>query len=144
MQEEIEKQEEVARVYRISEELQRRGHLVTYGGQIFQAVQLLQSDAELRRKMQERFRYILVDEFQDTNIAQIELLWLLSEDHRNIFVVGDHNQAIYRFRGASFGSFRIRGAILRRAAGRYGHRASMVKLGINYRSTPNILRAPAR
>src|SRR5207253_9431173 len=51
--------------------------------------------------------YILVDEFQDTNIAQLELLWLLGGEHRNIVAVGDDDQAIYRFRGASFGSFTI-------------------------------------
>jgi ATP-dependent DNA helicase UvrD/PcrA len=138
---EIGKQEEVARVYRISEELQRRGNLVTYGGQILQAVHLLGQDQELRRQWQQRYRYILVDEFQDTNIAQLELLWLLASGHRNIFVVGDHNQAIYRFRGASFGSFSI---FARRFCGlqlddeRIEQR--LVKLGRNYRSTPNILR----
>ena len=57
--------------------------------------------------MHEQFRYILVDEFQDTNIAQLELLWLLAGDRRNIMAVGDHDQAIYRFRGASYGSFTI-------------------------------------
>ena len=48
-----------------------------------------------------------MDEFQDTNIAQLELLHLLSHDSRNIVVVGDNDQAIYRFRGASFGSFKL-------------------------------------
>ena len=54
-----------------------------------------------------RYQYILVDEFQDTNIAQLELLWLLGGERPNLVVVGDHRQAIYRFRGASFGSFTI-------------------------------------
>ena len=57
--------------------------------------------------MREQYRYILVDEFQDTNIAQLELLWLLAGGRRNIVAVGDDDQAIYRFRGASFGSFTI-------------------------------------
>jgi len=57
--------------------------------------------------LQERFKHILVDEFQDTNIAQLELLHLLSGERRNIVVVGDNDQAIYRFRGASFGSFKL-------------------------------------
>src|SRR5262249_22303353 len=60
-----------------------------------------------RRQLQERFRHILVDEFQDTNIAQLELLHLLAAKPRNLVVVGDNDQAIYRFRGASFGSFKI-------------------------------------
>ena len=65
--------------------------------------------------MRDQYRYILVDEFQDTNIAQLELLWLLAGDRRNIMAVGDHDQAIYRFRGASFGSFTIfLEAVLRR------------------------------
>ena len=59
------------------------------------------------RAQRARFRYILVDEFQDTNVAQIELLWRLAGEHRNIVAVGDNAQAIYRFRGASFGSFTI-------------------------------------
>ncbi len=61
----------------------------------------------LRASCAQRFRYILVDEFQDTNVAQIELLWRLAGGHRNIVAVGDNAQAIYRFRGASFGSFTI-------------------------------------
>ena len=72
-----------------------------------QAVQLLRRDAALLERLREQYRYILVDEFQDTNIAQLELLWLLAGDRRNIVAVGDDDQAIYRFRGASFGSFTI-------------------------------------
>ena len=68
---------------------------------------MLRTDAELLARMRDQYRYILVDEFQDTNIAQLELLWLLAGERRNIFVVGDDDQAIYRFRGASFGSFTI-------------------------------------
>ncbi len=60
-----------------------------------------------RPRVRERYRYMLVDEFQDTNVAQIELLWRLAGGHRNIVAVGDNAQAIYRFRGASFGSFTI-------------------------------------
>ena len=64
-------------------------------------------DEALRETLRARYRYILVDEFQDTNIAQLELLWLLGGERPNLVVVGDHRQAIYRFRGASFGSFTI-------------------------------------
>ena len=90
-----------------------------------------------RRSCATRFRYILVDEFQDTNVAQIELLWRLAGDHRNIVAVGDNAQAIYRFRGASFGSFTI---FLERFAGvpRGDRRAAarfMQPLVDNYRST---------
>ncbi len=91
----------------MSERLLRERNLYTFGAQLLQAVQLLRSDADLLARMREQYRYILVDEFQDTNIAQLELLWLLAGDRRNILAVGDDDQAIYRFRGASFGSFTI-------------------------------------
>ncbi len=93
--------------------------------------------------MREQYRYILVDEFQDTNIAQLELLWLLAGERRNIFVVGDDDQAIYRFRGASFGSFTI---FLERFCGvgdsklTAGKNKHLVSLSQNYRSTQRILR----
>ena len=93
--------------------------------------------------MHEQYRYILVDEFQDTNIAQLELLWLLAGERRNIVAVGDDDQAIYRFRGASFGSFTI---FLKRFCGvsdaKLGPAAKkfLVSLSQNYRSTQRILR----
>lgn len=133
-------QQELARAYSASEDLLREKKCVSFGSLITGAVELLQKDHALREKLQQRYRYILVDEFQDTNIAQIELLNLLCAEPRNIFVVGDNDQAIYRFRGASFGSFSIfekRFAGLRDSddPGRY-----RVTLTENYRSTPNILR----
>src|ERR1700722_8863933 len=145
--EEIARQEELARVYRVSERLLREANQITFSGQLLQAVQRLQSDPELLEKLRARYRYVLVDEFQDTNIVQIELLWLLAGGHRNIVAVGDHPQAIYRFRGASFGSFTIfleRFANVKAAeraigaiAGEAG--APLVSLTRNYRSTERIL-----
>ena len=141
-EQEVAKQEELARVYRVSEQLLRERSLHTFGAQLLQAVHALQKDEALLNQMREQFRYILVDEFQDTNIAQLELLWLLAGGHRNIMVVGDHNQAIYRFRGASYGSFTI---FLKRfcgvantptAAAKNRH---IVSLAQNYRSTKRIL-----
>ncbi|MGA7091861.1 MAG: ATP-dependent DNA helicase [Candidatus Acidiferrales bacterium] len=135
--------EELARVYRASDRLLRDRNLFTFGAQLLQSVELLRSDAALLRQLREQFRYILVDEFQDTNIAQLELLWLLAEDHRNILVVGDDDQAIYRFRGASFGSFTI---FLKRFCGvrepKLGPAVHkfLVSLSQNYRSTQKILR----
>jgi DNA helicase-2/ATP-dependent DNA helicase PcrA len=142
-EEELAKQEELARVYRVSERLLRERNLCTFGAQLLQAVELLQSDAELRGRLRAQYRYILVDEFQDTNIAQLELLWLLAADSRNILAVGDDDQAIYRFRGASFGSFTIflerfcgaGGALAKAAAAK-----AIVSLSQNYRSTRRILR----
>ncbi len=81
-----------------------------------------------------------MDEFQDTNIAQIELLNLLCAEPRNIFVVGDNDQAIYRFRGASFASFAIFEKRFARLKDEDDPSRYRVTLTENYRSTPNILR----
>ena len=98
---------EIARAYSASEEILREKRATAVNGLISEAVALLRNDSKRRAKLQERFKHILVDEFQDTNIAQLELLHLLTSDSCNIVVVGDNDQAIYRFRGASFGSFTI-------------------------------------
>jgi DNA helicase-2/ATP-dependent DNA helicase PcrA len=138
----VARQEELARVYRVSERLLRERNLSTFGAQLLQAAELLRGDTALLQRMREQFRYILVDEFQDTNIAQLELLWLLAEDRRNIMAVGDHNQAIYRFRGASYGSFTI---FLQRFCGirepKLGPatKKHLATLSQNYRSTKRIL-----
>src|SRR5205814_491440 len=100
-------QQELARAYRASEELLREKKRVSFGSLITGAVGLLERDTQLREALQNKYRYILVDEFQDTNIAQLRLLELLAGPARNIVAVGDNDQAIYRFRGASFGSFKL-------------------------------------
>lgn len=142
IQEEIvAREEELARAYRVSEQLLRERKMVTFGAMQMQAVQLLRSDTAMLERLRERYRYILVDEFQDTNIAQLELLELLMNDKRNLFVVGDHNQAIYRFRGASFASLkqfltRFCGVSLTTPETDWPR----VHLTQNYRSTKRILR----
>ena len=139
-EENLARQEEVARAYRISERLQREKNLVTFGGQLMQAVQILQRDKERLERLREQYRYVLVDEFQDTNIAQLELLWLLAGEHHNIVAVGDDNQAIYRFRGASFGSFTIFFERFCEAAkGARAEGLPLKSLTQNYRSTKRIL-----
>ena len=133
-------QQELARAYRASEELLREKKRVSFGSLITGAVGLLERDRELRETLQKKYRYILVDEFQDTNIAQLRLLELLAAPTKNIVAVGDDDQAIYRFRGASFGSFKL---FLERFAGwKQGQDSTpfRVTLTENYRSTPNILR----
>jgi DNA helicase-2/ATP-dependent DNA helicase PcrA len=133
-------QQEIARAYRASEEILREKRAVALNGLIAEAVTLLKSDSKRRGRLQERFKHILVDEFQDTNIAQLELLHLLSADRRNIVVVGDNDQAIYRFRGASFGSFKL--FLQRFANWQEGQDSCHFRVALmdNYRSTPNILR----
>src|SRR6202790_3775818 len=138
--EQVSLQQEIARAYRASEEILREKRAVALNGLITEAVTLLKNDPARRRQLQERFKHILVDEFQDTNIAQLELLHLLSAERRNIVVVGDNDQAIYRFRGASFGSFKL---FLQRFAGwKEGEDSTPFRVALmdNYRSTPNILR----
>jgi DNA helicase-2/ATP-dependent DNA helicase PcrA len=136
---EIAKLQEIARAYRASDLLIRDRKLLTFGTQIMDAVVRLREDNTLLETLRARYRYILVDEFQDTNIAQLELLWLLGGDRPNLVVVGDHRQAIYRFRGASFGSFTI--FLNRFAAGsRTGRDGLLRPLTLNYRSAGRILR----
>src|SRR6266853_2575225 len=133
-------QQELARAYRASEELLREKNRVSFGSLITGTVGLLERDAELREALQNKYRYILVDEFQDTNIAQLRLLELLAGPEKNIVAVGDNDQAIYRFRGASFGSFKL---FLERFAGwKEGQDSTPFRMALteNYRSTPNILR----
>ena len=133
-------QQELARAYRASEELLREKNRVSFGSLITGAVGLLERDAQLREALQKKYRYILVDEFQDTNIAQLRLLELLAGPARNILAVGDNDQAIYRFRGASFASFKL---FLERFAGwKEGQDSTPFRVALteNYRSTPNILR----
>ncbi len=142
--EQVALQQEIARAYRASEEILREKRAVALNGLISEAVALLKKDAKRRRQLQERFKHILVDEFQDTNIAQLELLHLLSAEQRNLVVVGDNDQAIYRFRGASFGSFKL---FLQRFAGwKEGEDSTPYRVALmeNYRSTPNILRVASQ
>ena len=141
-EEEIARQQEIARAYRASDRLLREGNRLTFGMQMLDAVRALDDDPALAASLRERYQYILVDEFQDTNVAQLELLWRLAGGHRNIVAVGDNAQAIYRFRGASFGSFTI---FLERFAGiPRGDRSAAAPfiqpLVDNYRSAGRVLR----
>ena len=92
---------ELARTYAQYQTLMARRGQVDFGDQIVLALRLFRTRPHILKRCQERFRYILVDEFQDTNYAQFELVKLLAARHRNIAVVGDDDQAIFRFRGAS-------------------------------------------
>src|SRR5271156_3728923 len=138
--EEAGKQREIARAYQASDDLLREKNAVAINGLISDAVALLENDAAKRATLQERYKHILVDEFQDTNIAQLRLLELLCAEPRNIVVVGDNDQGIFRFRGASFGSFKM---FLERFAGwKQGQDSGPFRVALteNYRSSPNILR----
>ena len=91
---------EKARAYARYESLLFRDGRLDFGSQIRLALRLLRERPHVRREVQDRYRWILVDEFQDTNHVQFELVKLLAGERRNLTVVGDDDQSIYRFRGA--------------------------------------------
>ena len=130
------RQLELARAYVRYQELLAANGCLDFGDQVSRALGLLRASPAIRRRVAARFRYVLVDEFQDTNRAQAELVALLAEPHRNITVVGDDDQSIYRFRGAAISNIlefqeRYRGA-------------RTVVLRRNYRSLAPILDAAHR
>ena len=98
---------EIARVFRYAEDLLDRENLGTYGHVITRAIASLRDrkNAAHLARAQQGARFVLIDEFQDSNVAQIELTRLLVADQANVFAVGDPDQAIYRFRGATAGAF---------------------------------------
>ncbi len=123
--------EEIARVFATVERMLKERGLGTFGHMIVHAVQLLRSQPELLEEVRRQARFILIDEFQDSNVAQIELAKLLAGEEQNIFAVGDPDQAIYRFRGATSGAF---DEFLRRFTA-----ARLVALERNHRSRGHIL-----
>jgi DNA helicase-2/ATP-dependent DNA helicase PcrA len=130
------RQLELARAYGRYQELLSSNGFIDFGDQVALALRLVRESAAARERVQARFRYILVDEFQDTNRAQAELVGLLAERHRNVTVVGDDDQAIYAFRGAAIDNIldfkeRYRGA-------------RTVVLRRNYRSLAPVLDAAYR
>jgi ATP-dependent DNA helicase UvrD/PcrA len=125
---------EIARAFRFTEELLKQEGLGTFGHIITRAVELLGRDQAVLQSAQKRARFILIDEFQDSNVAQIQLAKLLAGEEANVFAVGDPDQAIYRFRGATSGAF---DKFLRTFG---SDRVKRVTMSDNRRSTPPILR----
>ena len=122
---------EIANVFSTVERMLENENLGTFSHMITRAFALLRDDPVLLAEEQKRARFILVDEFQDANFAQVKVLSALAGEARNVFAVGDPDQAIYRFRGASSAAF---GLFHRNFPG-----ASMVVLEKNQRSTTPIL-----
>ena len=127
------KAEIAARLYGLYEKRLREAGAFDFDGLIYYTVRLLQEHQEAREYYQNRYRYLLVDEYQDTSVAQFRLVSLLTGPDRNICVVGDDDQSIYRFRGATIEN------ILNFE--RYYPGAKVIRLEQNYRSTSNILDA---
>ena len=128
----LERCEEIARVFATVEYMLRQKNLGTFGHMITKAYQLLNADPALIEEERRRTRFLLVDEFQDANFAQVEILSLLAGREANVFAVGDPDQAIYQFRGASSEAFNL--------FAKKFPAARVVVLGKNRRSLSPILR----
>ena len=122
----------VKRVYPAYQQQLLLANAVDFDDLLMHVATLLKQNAELRQKLDDRFRYILVDEYQDTNLAQYAIVRALSIDHPNLAVTGDPDQSIYGWRGANISN-------LLDFEKDYP-RVKVVRLEQNYRSTPNILR----
>lgn len=103
----LERCREIARVFAIVEEILREKNLGTFGHMITNAYRMLKHDPALLEEERRRTRFLLVDEFQDANFAQVEILSMLAGPEANVFAVGDPDQAIYQFRGASSEAFTL-------------------------------------
>ncbi|MCR5666373.1 MAG: DNA helicase PcrA [Eubacterium sp.] len=125
--------ETYARVYREYQSALKKNNAMDFDDLIVQTVELLKKDEQVREQYQERFEYIMVDEYQDTNTAQFELIRLFAGKYENLCVVGDDDQSIYKFRGANIKN------ILNFEQHYPG--AHVIRLEQNYRSTQNILNA---
>ncbi len=136
LRERARREQELARAYGRYQELLTEAGMLDFGDQVGLTLRLLRESPAARLELQRRYRYILVDEFQDTNRAQAELVELLAADHGNVAVVGDDDQSIYKFRGAAISNileFRRRHP-----------RCRQIVLRRNYRSRSPILDAAYR
>ena len=121
----------IANVYKLYEERLRANNALDFDDLLIKAVRLLRKVPEIREKYNNKFQYILVDEYQDTNSLQFNLIRLLTEKHQNICVVGDEDQSIYKWRGADITN------ILNFE--KHFPNTKIIRLEQNYRSTQTIL-----
>jgi DNA helicase-2/ATP-dependent DNA helicase PcrA len=126
-----ERRASIGRVFTMYEERLNKNNALDFDDLLIKTVSLLRDVSEVREKYNDRFRYILVDEYQDTNSLQFALVSLLTEKQQNICVVGDPDQSIYRWRGADITN------ILKFEE--HFPAAKVIRLEENYRSTQNIL-----
>lgn len=127
------REKKIAEVYQCYQEELKKNNALDFDDLIFKTVDLFRTNRDVLDYYQERFRYIMVDEYQDTNTAQFQLISLLAGKYRNLCVVGDDDQSIYKFRGANISN------ILNFEQEFSG--AKVIKLEQNYRSTSHILDA---
>ena len=123
----------IAKAYKEYQAVLHKNNALDFDDLIMKTVELFKADAQVLHNYQERFRYIMVDEYQDTNTAQFELIRLLADRYRNLCVVGDDDQSIYKFRGAN-----IRNIL---DFEKVYPEACVIKLEQNYRSTQIVLDA---
>ena len=123
----------VAEVYRAYQEQLKKNNALDFDDLLVKTVELFRSCPEVLDYYQEKFRYIMVDEYQDTNTVQFQFVSLLASRYRNLCVVGDDDQSIYKFRGANIGNILDFEKVF--------PDAKVIKLEQNYRSTQNILDA---
>ncbi|MDE6737721.1 MAG: UvrD-helicase domain-containing protein, partial [Lachnospiraceae bacterium] len=123
----------IAKAYKEYQAVLHKNNALDFDDLIMKTVELFKTDAQVLHNYQERFRYIMVDEYQDTNTAQFELIRLLADRYRNLCVVGDDDQSIYKFRGAN-----IRNIL---DFEKVYPEACVIKLEQNYRSTQVVLDA---
>ena len=121
----------ISKVYKEYEAQMRANNALDFDDLLVKTVQLLETQPDVRENYQERFRYIMVDEYQDTNTVQFRLVSLLAGKYRNLCVVGDDDQSIYKFRGAN-----IRNIL---DFEKEFSDAKVIKLEQNYRSVGNVL-----
>lgn len=125
--------QKIAKVYREYEKQLHANNALDFDDLLVKTVQLLQTQPDVLDYYQERFRYIMVDEYQDTNTVQFKLISILAKKYRNLCVVGDDDQSIYKFRGANIKNILNFEDVF--------EDAKVIKLEQNYRSTGNILNA---
>lgn len=127
------RKQKIASAYKEYQNILKKNNAMDFDDLIMNTVALFQSCPDVLDYYQKRFRYIMVDEYQDTNTAQFRLIRLLADGSRNICVVGDDDQSIYKFRGAN-----IRNIL---DFEKYYPEATVIRLEQNYRSTQNVLDA---
>ncbi|MDD6202258.1 MAG: DNA helicase PcrA [Lachnospiraceae bacterium] len=125
--------QKIADAYREYQKALKRNNALDFDDLIVKTIELFQKNPQVLENYQDRFRYIMVDEYQDTNTAQFELIRLLAKKYRNLCVVGDDDQSIYKFRGANINNILDFEKVF--------PEAKVIKLEQNYRSTQNILDA---
>ncbi|MCL4783099.1 MAG: UvrD-helicase domain-containing protein [Bryobacterales bacterium] len=128
--------ERMAKIYSDYQDRLRQANALDFDDLLLESVRLLSHDRALRQRLSERYRYLMIDEYQDTNHTQYELMQLLASSHDNVAVVGDEDQSIYSWRGAD-----IRNIL---DFERDYPNALVIRLEQNYRSTRNILESASR